>query len=67
MMRLKWILFLIPMHDAVLYQIPKGKLEEKKEILEVQFKKAFKEVCPKINPKVDFKEFYKKKELQSTT
>lgn len=53
--------FLIPMHDAVLYQIPKGKFEEKKEILEVQFKKAFKEVCPKINPKVDFKQFCVKK------
>jgi DNA polymerase I-like protein with 3'-5' exonuclease and polymerase domains len=55
--------FLIPMHDAVLYQIPKGKFEEKKEILEVQFKKAFKEVCPKINPKVDFKQFCVKKTL----
>lgn len=57
----KEIEFLIPMHDAVLYQIPKGKFEEKKEILEVQFKKAFKEVCPKINPKVDFKQFCVKK------
>lgn len=53
--------FLLPMHDAVLYQIPKGKYEEKKLILETEFKKAFKEVCPKINPKVDFKEFCVKK------
>jgi DNA polymerase I-like protein with 3'-5' exonuclease and polymerase domains len=57
----KKIEFLIPMHDAVLYQIPKGTYEEKKGILEVQFKKAFKEVCPKINPKVDFKKFCVKK------
>lgn len=53
--------FLIPMHDAVLYQIPKGKYQEKKGILEVQFKKAFKDICPKIIPKVDFKEFCVKK------
>lgn len=53
----KEIEFLIPMHDAVLYQIPKGKREEKEKILKEEFKKAFKEICPLIEPKVTFKKF----------
>lgn len=53
----KEIEFLIPMHDAVLYQIPKGKRDEKVKVLETFFKAAFKEICPKIEPKVEFKNF----------
>ncbi|MDX6187894.1 DNA polymerase [Flavobacterium sp. Fl-318] len=54
----KEIEFLIPMHDAVLYQIPIGKRIEKSKFLETHFKKAFKEICPKIEPAVEFKPFY---------
>lgn len=54
----KEIEFLIPMHDAVLYQIPIGTRTEKIKLLETQFKQSFKEICPKIDPKVEFKPFY---------
>jgi DNA polymerase I-like protein with 3'-5' exonuclease and polymerase domains len=54
----KEIEFLLPMHDAVLYQIPKGKKEEKKIILEKAFKTALKDICPLLEPKVEFKNFF---------
>lgn len=49
--------FLIPMHDAVLYQVPTGKLEEKKNFIEDCFIKNYKNLCPEINATVDFKPF----------
>lgn len=49
--------FLIPMHDAVLYQVPTMKLEEKKKIIENCFIESFLSLCPDINATVDFKAF----------
>ena len=53
----KEIEFLIPMHDAVLYQVPSHKLDEKKNIIEKCFVFNFKKLCPEINATVDFKPF----------
>jgi len=49
--------FLIPMHDAVLYQVPSDKLEEKKKYIEECFIGNYKKLCPEINATVDFKPF----------
>lgn len=49
--------FLIPMHDAVLYQVPSDKLEEKKKFIEECFIRNYKKLCPEINATVDFKPF----------
>ena len=49
--------FLIPMHDAVLYQVPKNKIEEKKSLIEACFVENFKKLCPQIIARVDFKPF----------
>lgn len=51
--------FLIPMHDAALFQIPIEKAPECKKIIDITFRKAFAEACPLINPKVNFEDFYK--------
>ena len=53
----KNIEFLIPMHDAVLYQVPSNVIEEKKVYIEECFLKNFMNLCPGINAKVDFKAF----------
>lgn len=53
----KKIEFLIPMHDAVLFQVPSLKIEEKKILIEKAFVDNFKKVCPDINARVDFKSF----------
>jgi DNA polymerase I-like protein with 3'-5' exonuclease and polymerase domains len=50
--------FLIPMHDAVLYQVPSSKIKEKKNLIEKCFIDNFKDVCPEINASVDFKPFH---------
>lgn len=49
--------FLIPMHDAVLYQVPTDKLEKKKKFIEKCFIGNYVEICPEINATVDFKPF----------
>ena len=49
--------FLIPMHDAVLCQVPSEKLEEKKKFIEECFIRNYKKLCPEINASVDFKPF----------
>lgn len=49
--------FLIPMHDAVLYQVPNDKFEEKKKFIESCFIHNFRALCPQINAKVDFNSF----------
>ena len=41
--------FLIPMHDAVLYQVATDKLEEKKKFIEECFIENYKKLCPDIN------------------
>ncbi|MEX0287944.1 MAG: DNA polymerase [Flavobacteriaceae bacterium] len=49
--------FLIPMHDAVLFQVPSNELEEKKKFIEECFVRNYKKLCPEINATVDFKPF----------
>lgn len=48
--------FLIPMHDATLYQIPFHTYDGAKEKIEAIYKHAFKTICPQIDPKVTCKE-----------
>ncbi|WP_241282898.1 DNA polymerase [Chryseobacterium timonianum] len=49
--------FLLPMHDAVLYQVSIEELEQSKTKIEEIFKSAMKEYCAKLNPKVTVKDF----------
>lgn len=55
----KEIEFLIPMHDAVLFQVPSNKLKEKMAFIEKCFVDNFIKVCPKIEGSVDFNDFDK--------
>jgi len=50
--------FLIPMHDAALFQVPVNKEADKKIFIEKCFIDCYKKVCPDINARVDFKPFY---------
>jgi len=56
----KEIEFLIPMHDAALFQVPTKHVEEKKETIKQIFRKIFLEHCPAIDNNaeiVKFKQF----------
>lgn len=53
----KEIEFLLPMHDAVLYQVPSLKTEQKKDLIKKVFEDKLKEVCPNLVPKTSFKNF----------
>jgi len=52
--------FLIPMHDATLYQVDRNNYEEYKEKIEHIYIDEFKKICPKIEPRVNFDEFFVK-------
>lgn len=49
--------FLVPMHDAALFQVPTVVVEQKKEFIKNEFEKAMVIYCPKLIPKVAFKNF----------
>lgn len=49
--------FLIPMHDATLYQVPEYSFEEVKDDVSNIFMEEFKKICPQIEPRVQFSEF----------
>jgi DNA polymerase-1 len=49
--------FLIPMHDAALFQVPTEMIDQKKVIIKDEFEKAMLLYCPKLKPKVIFKKF----------
>ena len=49
--------FLIPMHDAALFQVPAAKKEEKEVLIQKTFEEAFAEECPSIKPHAKFKGF----------
>lgn len=51
--------FLIPMHDAALYQVSEFKYEESKEAIIEIFKEEFVRICPKIKPRVNCEDFYR--------
>ena len=50
--------FLVPMHDAVLYQVPSKSIENKKLYIQKCFKDNFVKVCPLIKPEIEFSEFH---------
>lgn len=50
--------FLVPMHDAGLFQVPQDKYSEKKQIISDIFKGEFRSECPKVNPNVTFDDFF---------
>lgn len=56
----KEIEFLLPMHDAVLYQVPKNKIEQLTQEIKDSFINVFKQHCPTLNPKVSDKPFHEK-------
>jgi hypothetical protein len=49
--------FLIPMHDATLYQLNEILFEENKSKIETIYKEEFKKICPEIEPMINFDEF----------
>lgn len=49
--------FLVPMHDAALFQVPVELTEEKKKFIQKEFENAMTIYCPKLVPKVTFKKF----------
>lgn len=49
--------FLIPMHDAVLFQVPISDINNCKFVIEKAFSDSFREECPSIIPKVRFEKF----------
>jgi DNA polymerase I len=55
----KQIEFLIPMHDAVLFQVPKNEFELCKDLIKEAFEESFRIECPSIIPKVNFEQFAK--------
>jgi DNA polymerase I-like protein with 3'-5' exonuclease and polymerase domains len=48
---------LLPMHDALLLQVPRADAEKKKQQIRRIFINTFKEECPEIEPRVSFKLF----------
>jgi len=55
--------FLIPMHDATLYQVNRNSYEECKEKIKHIYIDEFKKLCPKIEPRVNFDEFFANNQL----
>jgi len=49
--------FLVPMHDAILVEVPTDKVNDTKEIIKQVFVKEFMQVCPSINANVSFDQF----------
>lgn len=53
--------FLIPMHDAALYQLNEFQFDDYKEKIEKIYKEEFNRICPQILPQVNFEDFYTEK------
>jgi DNA polymerase I-like protein with 3'-5' exonuclease and polymerase domains len=49
--------FLIPMHDAILLEIPTSEIDAIKDKVNKIFSECFKNVCPNIIPRISFDEF----------
>jgi DNA polymerase I-like protein with 3'-5' exonuclease and polymerase domains len=49
--------FLIPMHDAALFQVPKDQEEEKRAVIKSVFENEFAQECPTIKASAEFKDF----------
>ena len=50
--------FLIPMHDGTLYQIPSLNYDVSKEKIERIYKSEFKEICPRIEPRLNVSDLF---------
>ena len=55
--RKKELRFLIPMHDAILLEVPSEKETEAKESIQRIFNNEFQKVCPGIQTSISFEEF----------
>lgn len=55
---MKEIEFLIPMHDATLYQINEIQFDDYKTKIERIYIEEFKKICPQIEPRINSKEFF---------
>jgi DNA polymerase I-like protein with 3'-5' exonuclease and polymerase domains len=49
--------FLIPMHDAILLEVPISEIDTVKNLVTKIFSECFTKVCPKIIPRISFDEF----------
>jgi DNA polymerase I-like protein with 3'-5' exonuclease and polymerase domains len=49
--------YLLPMHDAILVEVPKKTIAKEKKIIESVFVKNFEHACPTIKAKVSFEKF----------
>jgi DNA polymerase I-like protein with 3'-5' exonuclease and polymerase domains len=58
--------FLIPMHDAALYQISELQYEDCKEKMIKIFEEEFSRFCPEIKPRVNCESFYKEPQAQTS-
>ncbi|NDP21450.1 MAG: hypothetical protein GZ091_10265 [Paludibacter sp.] len=54
----KEIEFLLPMHDAILYQVPQSKIDVLTKEIEDTFKSVLKRHCPSLDPKISIKPFH---------
>ncbi len=51
--------FLIPMHDATLYEIDNFRFEEEKNKIIAAYQAEFKKVCPEVEARVNCEDFFK--------
>jgi DNA polymerase I len=49
--------FLIPMHDAILLEVPTLEINNVKNCVTKIFSECFLKICPKIKPRISFEEF----------
>lgn len=59
----KDIEFLLPMHDAILYRVPKDKVDELTRCIEDAYMSILKKYCPSLNPKVLKKAFFEEEHI----
>jgi hypothetical protein len=45
------------MHDAMLYEVDAGLIEETRRCIEASFCSAFEDECPSVRARVSFKQF----------
>jgi DNA polymerase I-like protein with 3'-5' exonuclease and polymerase domains len=60
--RLPNVDILLPMHDALLVQVPTGDVAKLKSNIDAIFCEVYRRYCPTINPKVTFEDFHHNQE-----
>jgi DNA polymerase I len=53
-----FVQFLIPMHDAILVQVPRDQAALTQQFIEVIFCDTFRQLCPRIIPRISFESFH---------